>query len=77
MNEDCRTYLPPEWAPQSGVMLTWPHGRGDWAENLAEVEPVFIDLARHITRHEHLLVVCEDEIHQRHIDQLLKAQVHD
>ena len=40
----CRYYLPPEWAPQSGVMLTWPHAYGDWSSRLATVEPVFANL---------------------------------
>jgi agmatine/peptidylarginine deiminase len=77
MDADCRTYLPPEWAPQSGVMLTWPHARGDWAANLGTVEPVFVDLARHITRYERLLIVCEDEAHREHIDVLLSEQGYD
>ena len=29
--------LPAEWHPQSGVQLTWPHARTDWAPMLAEV----------------------------------------
>ncbi|MGA7799503.1 MAG: agmatine deiminase family protein [Gammaproteobacteria bacterium] len=63
--------LPGEWAPQSGVMLTWPHQRTDWAPRLAEAEPVFVDIARAITQHEHLLVVCADDAHQDHIAALL------
>ncbi|NQY97875.1 MAG: agmatine deiminase family protein [Henriciella sp.] len=25
-----RTYVPPEWAPQSAVWVGWPHIRGEW-----------------------------------------------
>jgi len=37
--------LPPEWAPQASVMLTWPRRDGDFAEHFAEVEANFIALA--------------------------------
>ncbi len=60
----CRTWLPPEWAPQSGVMLTWPHAHGDWAPVLAQVEPVFLEIARQIARFERVLIVCRDEPHR-------------
>jgi len=63
----CRQYLPPEWAPQSGVMLTWPHIHGDWASYLARVEPVFVAIARHVAKREKLLVNCYDSSHREHI----------
>ena len=39
-------------------MLTWPHAQGDWADTLAEVEPVFLRIAREIALREKLLVNC-------------------
>ncbi|MEW5756372.1 MAG: agmatine deiminase family protein [Pseudomonadota bacterium] len=63
--------LPAEWAPQCAVMLTWPHGHGDWQPYLARVEPVFVEIARHICRFEKLLITCFDDEHQRHIQQRL------
>ena len=59
--------LPAEWAPQSGVLLTWPHDQSDWQPYLAEVEPVYVNIARAVCKHERLLVCCRDE---RHIDQV-------
>ena len=50
--------LPPEWAKQAFVQLTWPHKDSDWADNLEEVEVCYIEIARHILRYEPLLVVC-------------------
>lgn len=47
-----RRYLPPEWAPQSAVMLTWPRAEGDFARHFAAVEQNFIDIAVAITRYE-------------------------
>jgi len=61
MSTSCRTYLPPEWHPQSGVMLTWPHAGSDWLPILDAVEPVFTLIAEAVLRHEQLLVACHDE----------------
>ena len=73
MRPDCRPFLPPEWAPQSGVQLTWPHRHGDWAERLASVEPSFTAIAREIARREKLVVVCYDAEHRAHVEATLKA----
>ena len=63
--------LPPEWAPQSAVQLTWPHGDSDWAPYLPEVEPVFVELARQISLLETVLIACHDEDLREHIRTLL------
>lgn len=69
----CRNYLPPEWAAQSAVQLTWPHAGSDWAPFLAEVEPVFIAIASAVTRFEHLIVACHDEKIRARVGDLFKA----
>lgn len=69
----CRPYLPPEWAPQSAVQLTWPHRDSDWAPILTEVEPVFVAIAVAVTRFEHLIVACHDEATRTHITNLCEA----
>lgn len=53
--------LPPEWAKQQFVQLTWPHEDTDWAYMLDEVNACFVEIARSIIRFEDLLVVCKDE----------------
>ena len=63
--------LIPEFAPQSGVLVTWPHAASDWRHSLAEIEPVYLELVRAISRHEAVLVVCHDDEHTRHIQQQL------
>lgn len=65
--------LPAEWAEQDAVMLTWPHGHGDWAPWLEQVEPVFVDIARQICRFERLLVVYYDDEHRQRIEDLLRT----
>jgi agmatine deiminase len=71
--QPCRTSLPPEWAPQSGVQLSWPHADSDWAPVLAEVEPVFTEIARQIARHEIVLVACHDEALRAQVAARLRA----
>lgn len=64
--------LPPEWWPQCAVMLTWPHARGDWADGLAGVEKVFIELASVISQRQTVLVSAYDEAHKQEIAQKLE-----
>ncbi len=53
-------YLPAEWAPQSGVQLTWPHAGTDWAHMLKEVQKCFAEIAREIAKKELLLIVTPE-----------------
>lgn len=53
-------YLPAEWEEQSGVQLTWPHARTDWAHMLKEVQSCFIEIAKEISKREKLLIVAPD-----------------
>lgn len=56
------TIFPAEWAPQSGVQLTWPHEGTDWAPIMHEVIPCFVEIAQAIVQREKLLIVCNDEL---------------
>lgn len=47
-------FLPPEWAPQSSVMLTWPRADGDFARHFAAVEENFVRIAVAISRQQAL-----------------------
>ncbi|WP_366949843.1 agmatine deiminase family protein, partial [Immundisolibacter sp.] len=48
--------LPPEWAPQAAVMLTWPHRHGDWADTLDQTEAEFVGFAAAIAAREPLII---------------------
>jgi agmatine/peptidylarginine deiminase len=65
--------LIPEFVPQSGVILTWPHARSDWRALLSEITPVYIDLARAITATESLLILCYDNAHRGAVRHTLKT----
>ena len=64
--------LPAEWEPQSGIMLTWPHDRSDWAPLLTRVEPVFVHITCEISQREEVLIVCRDEALRQHVLQQLR-----
>lgn len=68
------TRLPAEWAPQRGVILTWPHPGTDWAAMLAAIEDCYDRLALEIAAREPLIVVCADPAHQAHIRGRLAAR---
>ncbi|WP_308365496.1 MULTISPECIES: agmatine deiminase family protein [unclassified Microbulbifer] len=48
------SFLPPEWAPQSAVMLTWPRADGDFARHFAAVERCFVEIAATISRYQNV-----------------------
>jgi len=64
--------LLPEWAEQDAVMLTWPHKDTDWADNLARVEPVYVELSKQITHRQQLVIVAHSEALKISIITLLK-----
>jgi agmatine deiminase len=52
------TRLPAEWEEQDAVILAWPHGESDWQGELDQVEPVFIEIVRQISRFETVLITA-------------------
>ena len=61
MQKDTNHYsLPPEWAWQSAMQLTWPHGDTDWREYLDDICATYVEMADAITRHQRLIVVTPE-----------------
>ncbi|WP_309043264.1 agmatine deiminase family protein [Marinobacter sediminicola] len=65
--------LPAEWAPQSAVVLTWPHPGTDWAGIIDEVEPVFLEIARSVLYFQHLVISCEHVVRLQDLERELNA----
>ena len=53
-------FLPPEWFPQSGAQLTWPHAGTDWHDMLPEVTDCYVRMAYEIASREPLLIVTPE-----------------
>lgn len=52
--------LPAEWEEQDGVLIAWPHEGTDWSAHLDQVEPVFAEIVRQVSRFEIALVAAPD-----------------
>lgn len=64
-------HLPPEWVPQSAILIAWPESGGDFAPWLAEVERNYRDAAREISQRQSLIIACHDAAHRQYIEALL------
>ncbi len=53
--------LPAEWAPQSAVLLTWPHDQSDWDAHLEAAENNFLEIASCISCYEDVIINCRSE----------------
>src|SRR5690625_2261116 len=65
--------LLPEWHPQWGVMIAWPHASITGTASLPTLETTYVQLAKAILAQQHLLILHQDEAHQAHIEQLLNT----
>ena len=55
--DTCMKVLPAEWAPQSAVMLTWPHSNTDWQPILPQITDTYVRMATEIVKLERLYIV--------------------
>ncbi len=44
--------MPAEWAPHAATWLSWPHKEASWPGKLDRIPPIFVEMARHLTRGE-------------------------
>lgn len=42
-------FFPPEWHPQEGILITWPHSQSAWKADLGFIEPTFLNLIKTIS----------------------------
>lgn len=60
--------LLPEWAPQSGILLTWPPPESDFSPWMAAVEANFARITHAIlAQGEAVLIICQSPIHRQQI----------
>lgn len=65
-NSPSRFFMPPEWYPQSGVQLAWPHEQMDWKPYLEEIRNSYVRLIQVITRFEPVVIGTNDVEVTRH-----------
>ncbi|MDO9454214.1 MAG: agmatine deiminase family protein [Stagnimonas sp.] len=62
------TFLPPEWAPQSAIQLTWPRATGDFADWFDAVRANFVQLAVAISHYQSVLIGTEEDVNSLRAD---------
>lgn len=50
--------IPAEWENQQAVQLTWPHVNSDWQPWIVEIEQVFDQLVKAISRYQSVIIAC-------------------
>jgi agmatine deiminase len=68
-----KNYLPPEWAPQSAIMLTWPHIYSHWKPYFPAVDIAFTEITKQAALYEPVLIAYYDPPHRKHIKSRLQA----
>ena len=53
-------FFPPEWYPQSGIQIAFPHANTDWCDILDEAIECYVSFSKEILKREKLLVICPD-----------------
>ncbi len=53
--------LPPEWARQAYVQLTWPHAGSDWAPYLGDAENCYLNIAKEVVKRQDLIIVTPEK----------------
>jgi agmatine/peptidylarginine deiminase len=66
--------LPAEWEKQSTIMVAWPHATGDFNFHLEAVENTYCAIAKTITQHQKLIIICHDDAHQQRIKRLVEDE---
>ena len=60
MSNQSSIILPPEWAEQDAILMSWPHEGTDWNYMLHEVCLCYHDIAQAITADENLIIVTPE-----------------
>lgn len=63
--------FPAEWANQSAVLLAWPFQQGDFRSWMDDTEQTYCSIAKAISDKQPLIVLCQDDDHQREIESQL------
>jgi agmatine/peptidylarginine deiminase len=74
VNDFSSLHFPPEWAPQSAVLIAWPYAASDFSPWQEAVEETYSLIAQAIAARQILLIACRDSAHAERIQALLKAK---
>jgi len=66
--------FPAEWEPQAALLLAWPHESTDWQPTLADIEPLYIELAHAAAAVQDTWILCQDAVHAEAITEKLQQR---
>lgn len=72
VRSEITVHLPAEWHEQSAILLTWPHANSIWAETLDEIDAVFVNATKEISKYQKVIISCYNQTHLQHIRNLLE-----
>lgn len=52
--------LPAEWEKQDSILMSFPHAKSDWADDLQSAISVFVRIASSICFNQKLILICDD-----------------
>jgi agmatine deiminase len=53
--------FPAEWEPHAATWIAWPHHEPDWPGKLEPIPWVYAEIARILSAHERVEILCHDE----------------
>ncbi len=65
--------MPAEWEPHRATWIGWPHHEPDWPGKLGAVSWVYVEIARILSRHELVEILCASEAVRREARACLEA----
>ncbi len=52
--------MPAEWEPHRATWIAWPHHYADWPGKFAAIPWIYVEIVRHLHRHERVRIITED-----------------
>lgn len=65
------TWLPPEWHPQSAIILAWPDTKTSWLPWLDSVQSTYCKIIQAISESQYVLLICRTQETVEHVKKQL------
>ena len=53
--------MPAEWEPHEATWIAWPHNAQDWPGKFQGIQWTYVDIVRHLVKHEHVQILVNDQ----------------
>ncbi|HEX7960199.1 MAG TPA: agmatine deiminase family protein [Terriglobales bacterium] len=54
--------MPAEWEPHEATWIAWPHNSQDWPGKFQGIQWTYVDIVRHLSKHERLHILVNNEM---------------